>query len=57
MRCDFHPDAERAWLNAHGVFAYVEGVCVQVAPEAHAAPFVALTSAARAAVRTTGGAG
>lgn len=50
---DFGADknGQGAWLNEHGVFAYVKGRSVQVAPAEHAAPFVALTTAARAAAR------
>ena len=36
----------RAWLNEYGVFAYRDGVCVQIGTPEMAAPFVALTSAA-----------
>lgn len=42
-----HPDAERAWLNQYGVFAWVDGVSQEVAGPNVSAPFVALTQAAR----------
>ena len=43
----FNARAQRAWLNEHGVFAWVRGKAVQVALADIAAPFVALTGAAR----------
>jgi len=44
---DFNPRADRAWLNEHGVFAYLDGVTVQPGTPAMAAPFVALTAVVR----------
>jgi hypothetical protein len=41
------PRASRAWLNEYGVFAWVRGKAVRVGTSEQAAPFVALTSAAR----------
>lgn len=40
---DTDPRAVNAWLNEFGVFAWVNGVTVQLAPAYHAAPFAALT--------------
>ena len=40
-------EESEAWLNEHGVFAYVDGIARQVGTEEEAAPFVALTGAAR----------
>ena len=39
--------ATGAWLNEHGVFAWVDGIVMQLGTKAEAAPFVALTSIAR----------
>ena len=47
-----NPNAKDAWLNEHGIFAFVDGVATQVADARAAAPFVALTAAARAAGET-----
>jgi cytochrome c peroxidase len=40
--------AKDAWLNKTGVYAYVNGTAFQVGSAEEAAPFVALTAAARA---------
>ena len=42
-----HPRAVHAWLNEYGVFAWVNGVSLQVGTPEEAAPFVELTAAAR----------
>jgi hypothetical protein len=42
-----YPDAKDAWLNEHGVFARVDGIAIQLGSPEEAAPFVALTAAAR----------
>lgn len=42
-----NPKAESAWLNEHGIFAFVDGATVQLGTPEEAAPFVALTTAAR----------
>lgn len=39
--------ARRAWLNEHGIFAFIHGKAVQIGRREEAAPFVALTTAAR----------
>jgi len=39
------PGAKRAWLNAYGVFAWVDGVAVQLGTPEEAAPFSGLTTA------------
>ena len=44
---EFSPHCRRAWLNEHGVFAWLHGKARQVASPEVAAPFVALTTAAR----------
>jgi hypothetical protein len=41
------PHAINAFLNEHGVFAYLDGGCIQLATAEEAAPFAALTTAAR----------
>lgn len=41
------PEATGAWLNQFGIFAWVDGVVRQLGTKAEAAPFVALTTAAR----------
>lgn len=43
----FHKRAIGAWLNEHGVFADINGIKRQVGSPEQAAPFVALTGAAR----------
>lgn len=43
----YHLSATGAWLNEHGVFADIKGIKRQVGTPEQAAPFVALTSAAR----------
>lgn len=40
------PGARDAWLNEYGVFAYVDGVSVQVGTPEEAAPFDQMTNAA-----------
>jgi len=40
------PKAKDAWLNEYGVFAWVDGVVMQLAAPEETAPFVALTKAA-----------
>jgi len=44
---DYHPNAKDAWLNRYGVFAWIDGVTRQVGTPEQAAPFDALTGAAR----------
>jgi hypothetical protein len=44
---DHVPPAKDAWLNEHGVFGWVGGVCKQIGTKQMAAPFVALTGQAR----------
>ena len=44
---NYHPHARDAWLNEHGIFAWIDGVTVQVGSKEQAAPFTAMTSAAR----------
>jgi len=39
--------AEDAWLNEYGIFARVDGKAIRVGSPEEAAPFVALTEAAR----------
>lgn len=43
-----YPGAERAWLNRHGVFAFVDNICTRVGSAEEAAVFVGLTTRARA---------
>lgn len=43
----FHRKATGAWLNEHGAFADIKGIKRQVGSPEQAAPFVALTGAAR----------
>lgn len=45
------PGARNAWLNEHGIFAFVESCSVQVGTAEEAAPFAALTTACRAVHR------
>jgi hypothetical protein len=40
------PKAKDAWLNEYGVFAWVDGVVMQLGSPEETAPFVALTKAA-----------
>ena len=40
------PKAKDAWLNEYGVFAWVDGVVMQLGAPEEAAPFNALTGAA-----------
>lgn len=47
IACRQHSRATRAWLNEYGVFAFIDGISMQVGTPEEAAPFVALTSAAR----------
>lgn len=44
---DRRSNAQGAWLNEHGIFAWVGGVVLQLGTKAEAAPFVALTTLAR----------
>lgn len=45
---DRHPGrAERAWLNRYGVFAFVDGIAIQIGSAKEAAPFCKLTTWAR----------
>lgn len=44
---DFDHRARDAWLNEHGVFAWIGASTAQVGTREQAAPFVALTGAAR----------
>lgn len=44
---DRYPKAERAWLNSHGIYAFVDGKAIEVGTAEEAAPFAALTTAAR----------
>lgn len=46
-----HPGAKDAFLNSHGIMAWVGGVCRQVGTAEEAAPFARLTSEARKALR------
>ncbi len=39
--------ARDAWMNDHGIFAWIGDVTAQVGTPEQAAPFVAITSAAR----------
>ena len=43
----FDDGATDAWLNQYGVFAWVDGVTMQVGTPEQAAPFVALTGQSR----------
>lgn len=43
----YHLRAKDAWLNDHGVFAWIDGVTVQVGTPEQAAPFIDVTRAAR----------
>lgn len=45
------PEAEGAWLNEYGIGAFVDGVAMFLGTAEEAAPFVALTSAARDVAR------
>jgi hypothetical protein len=45
------PRAKRAWVNQYGIFAYVDGVSVQLGSAEEAAPFDQLTTSAVAAAR------
>lgn len=41
------PTATDAWINPHGVFAWVGGIAMQVGTAEEAAPFAELTTRAR----------
>jgi hypothetical protein len=45
-------DAKDAWLNEHGVFAFVGGVATQLGSADEARPFAALTAGARDVYRS-----
>lgn len=44
---NYDPSARDAWLNEHGVFAWIDDVTVQVGSFYEAQPFVRMTAAAR----------
>lgn len=44
---DRFPGSERPWLNQYGIFAFLNGRTIEVGTAEEAAPFAALTTAAR----------
>ena len=44
---EFHPRASRAWMNEHGVFAWLNGHTMQVAGPKVSAPFERAITASR----------
>lgn len=47
---NFDPDARDAWLNEHGIFAWVHGVTTQVGTPYEAEPFIKMVRSARGVI-------